>query len=402
MVRKSAPMTCQDRPETSGVRPDTLVLGTLIEAALERIAVNESNRHSDGMLFLGNRHTAFPARVVQDPVLEPVDKLVWMTILLQAQSCAGHTAFPSYLYIQKTANIASKSTVARSIAVLRATRWLTLCARVRERSGRFGGNVYALHDEPLPLVDVLHLDSGYMPFLSTAQNHGHARVRLVANGVLETLDADIRNGVDVCAVNHPVRRGQETVKTNSNDGQDFNPLALKPPSAPSGTRVDVSQDIGSSQLTNLPMQSNDSIMGEGRGSLVYPKRLDKNQWELTNRYLASVLPEQRQPILDELEGRLRSVEKGMRPLYDEMSFLNSLCKAMRNGEFKLKLGASVQAERASREKVRERRRQGCAGAFNLDPRKLRTRAGTGAGAFTKMRQSLGQPRRTGSHTPDRD
>ena len=126
-------MTESDRPENS-VHPETLALGALIQATIERVAANRPKHPSDGMLFLGNRHTAFP----------------------------------NYDYIRATVNIASKSTVARSIAVLRTTRWLTLCARVRERSSRFQGNVFALHDEPLPLVDALHLDTGYMQFLHDA------------------------------------------------------------------------------------------------------------------------------------------------------------------------------------------------------------------------------------------
>ncbi|MCP4283831.1 MAG: helix-turn-helix domain-containing protein [Gammaproteobacteria bacterium] len=385
---------------TANVRPEILALGTLIETTIERISVNESKQHGEGMLFL-NRQTAFPARVVQDSVLEPVDKLVWMTILLQARASSTHRAFPSYDCIQKTANIASRSTVARSIAVLRATRWLTLWARVRECSGRFGGSVYALHDEPLALVDVLHLDSGYMAFLDTAQQHAHARVRLVAKGVLEALDEDIRNGIDVWAGHHPVPQGKAVVKITSSDGPSCNPHVRKQPSAASSTYVDVGENPGISQPTKPPTQSNDLILGEGEVPLVYPKRLDKNQWALTNRYLASVLPEQRQPILDELDGRLCSVEKGMRPLYDEMSFLNSLCTAMRNGEFKLKLGASVQAERTAREKVRAKRRQSSP-ALNPDPRALRAQLEAGTGAFTRIRQSLGHPRRTGSHRPDKD
>ena len=382
----------------ANVRPEIIALRTLIETTIERAAVNAPKRPGEGMLFLGSRFTTFPVRVVQDPVLEPVDKLVWITILLQARTSSANSVFPSYDYIQKTANIASKSTVARSIAVLRATRWLTLCARVRERSGRYGGNVYALHDEPLSLVDVLHLDSGYMAFLQNAQQHAHARVQRVANGVLESLDADIRNGIDVCA-GHP--QNKAALKTLSSDGQSANLAKPKQQSAISGTHAGVSQDPESS-LPSLPTQSNDATMGDGEVVLVYPKRLDKNQWALTNRYLASVLPEQRQPILDELDGRLRSVEKGMRPLYDEMSFLNSLCKAMRNGEFKLKLGASVHAERTAREKVRVRRQQSSPAAINPDPRELRAQIEVGTGALTRMRQSLGQPCRTGSHRSDKD
>jgi len=391
-----------DRPEES-VRPETLALGALIEATIERVAVNESKRRSDGMLFLGNRHTAFPVLVVQDPVLEPVDKLVWMTIMLQAQATGGYTAFPSYDYIRKTANIASKSTVARSIAVLRATRWLTLCARVRERSGRFRGNVFALHDEPLPLVDVLHLDTGYMQFLRNAQNNVHARVRLVTSGVLATLDADIRDGVDVCAGDHPASRRMEAVETIANDGAGrFFAFSAQAVNALRGTQSGKHPGVGrvleSSVVTSNPAGSDDPVTGADGAPLIYPKRLGDNQRELSNRYLASVLPEQRQPILDELEGRFRSEEKGMRPLYDEMSFLNSLCKAMRNGEFKLNLGARVQAERTAREKARERRRPGP--RCPPDPRKLRDRIEAGTEAFSKIRRSLGLPDHTAPELPD--
>jgi len=394
-----------DKP-TANVRPEILALGTLIETTIDRASGNESEWPIDGLLFLGNRQTAFPARVVEDPVLEPVDKLVWMIILLQAQATGGCNRFPSYQCIQRTANIASRSTVARSIAVLRATRWLTLYARVRKRCGRFGGSVYALHDEPLSLVDGLYLDTGYMTFLRTARNHAHARVRMVANGVLEGLDADAGNRIDVQAGQRPAPCDSEAVTTIPNDGHDrlfdSEPRTQIQRRAPSDTHTDVSQGLESSEPTPSPTPSNDLITGEGGGPLVYPKRLDKSQWTLTNRYLADVASEQRQPILDELEGRLRSVEKGMRPLYDEMSYLNSLCKAMRKGEFKLKLGTPVQAERVAREKVRERRRQSYAGAHKPDPRELRAQIKAGTGAFTMIRQSLGESRRTLPHTPDQD
>ncbi|MCP4285338.1 MAG: hypothetical protein GY792_12935 [Gammaproteobacteria bacterium] len=218
--------------------------------------------------------------------------------------------------------------------------------------------------------------------------------------MLESLDTDIRNGVDVCAGYRPEPQGKGAVKTISNDG--YKPRALKQTGIPSGTHANIRQGLESLESKSSSTQSNDSVMGEGAVPLVYPKRLDKNQWALTSRYLASVLPEQRQPILDELEGRLRSVEKGMRPLYDEMSFLNSLCKAMRNGEFKLKLGVSVRAERTAREKVRVRRQQSSPAAINPDPRELHAQIEAGTGALTRMRQSLGQPRRTGSSRPDKD
>ena len=82
-------MMQMDRPQ-QGVRPETLALGALIEATIERATANESKRRSDGLLFLSNRHVALPMLVVKDPVLEPVDKQVWMTILVQAEETGGY------------------------------------------------------------------------------------------------------------------------------------------------------------------------------------------------------------------------------------------------------------------------------------------------------------------------
>jgi len=119
------------------------------------------------MLFMGNWHQAIPSLVIQDPVLEPIDKLVWMVIMLHARETGSRTAFPSYELLASKTNVASTSTISRAIAILRATRWLSLCARSRDANGRFAGNIYALHDEPLPLVDALHLDPGYMAMALT-------------------------------------------------------------------------------------------------------------------------------------------------------------------------------------------------------------------------------------------
>ncbi|MCF6355323.1 MAG: STY4528 family pathogenicity island replication protein [Candidatus Polarisedimenticolaceae bacterium] len=201
----------------SGIRHETLELDALIKSTIEHAEEHETHGPSDTMLFLGNQHTSFPTLVVQDPILEPVDKLTWMAIRLQASETGGYTAFPSYTYIAKTANVSSTATISRAIAILRITRWLTLCARIRGSSGRFQGNVFALHDEPLPLVDAIHLDSSYMQFLCDSANHHHARVKIVAQGALDTIDEDIDAGRNVCTDEHPVtRRVQATEVVTKN------------------------------------------------------------------------------------------------------------------------------------------------------------------------------------------
>ena len=313
----------------SGVRPETRTLDALIKATIARVEASTGSGPADTVLFLGNRHQAFPSAVVKDPVLEPVDKLVWMVILLALGETGGNTAFPSYEAIGKLANVSSRSTIARAIAILRATRWLTLCARVRNTRGRFRGNVYALHDEPLPLADAFHLDSGYMAFLRQARSHGHARVRAVAQGALASMAEDIQAGRAVGAQAHPLERRLQSLVTFEDNGprrffaftenvvsrlwndltgrakeaghHDQNSNADKHHDQNSnlGKYHDQNSNSGSSSssyinkttTTHTGDASRSALTGEDARPLIYPRRLLANQREVAARYLRVLAPE---------------------------------------------------------------------------------------------------------------
>jgi hypothetical protein len=310
---------------SAAIRSETLALDTLIQETV--VQAEAGSGAADTMVFLGNRHQSFPTAVVNDPVLEPVDKLVWMVIMLAVRETGGNMAFPGYESIGKIANVSSRSTVARAIVILRATRWLTLCARVRKASGRFRGNVYVLHDEPLPLADALHLDADYMAFLGNALGHGHARVRAVAQGVLDSIDEDIQAGQAVYAQPHPIeRRLQSVVATKDGEPRRVFYLTrnvLKRRRSDSirhkkeglhhdqnlntaGDRVRNSNSGSCSsyiyKTTTTRGLSNFAHTGENDQPLVYPPRLCDNHREIAARYLSELSPEQRQPILDELAG----------------------------------------------------------------------------------------------------
>lgn len=193
--------------------PRTRALEVLIQASLDQLLDDTPVKANEGLLFLGNWHDALPRLLIQDPILQPVDKVVWQVIKLQAVA-QGATGFPTYDQIARWANVASDTTVARAIAILRSTRWLTLCIqKARTKKGRFRGNVYALHDEPLSLGDTLHLDPEYMQFLCRlAAKPGEGRVGDVAKAVLGSIEQDIQEGIDVTAPRDAMTERMEAMR----------------------------------------------------------------------------------------------------------------------------------------------------------------------------------------------
>ncbi|RDH87715.1 MAG: helix-turn-helix domain-containing protein [endosymbiont of Escarpia spicata] len=396
--------------QTGVIRPETLALDKLIKATIARVEASRDGGAADTVLFLGNQHHSFPTAVIRDPVLEPVDKLVWMVIMLAVRETGANAAFPSYETISRLANVSSRSTIARAIAILRASRWLTLCGRLRKASGRFRGNVYALHDEPLPLVDVIHLDGDYMDFLNKAVSHGHARVRTVAKGVLASIDEDVRGGQNVCALEHPIERRLQSAVSTGNEGPrrffSFTRDAIQQIRQDSmGNRQardhhDQNSNSGCSsnnkKTTTTTTSGEDASKfmhaGEQGEPLVYPRRLGENQRDIANRYLSKLAPADRQPILDELEGRFQAEQKGMKPVYDEISFLFRLCELMKSGEFVPNLGIKVRDARRAREIERQQvARQDTATEPKETEEQRQNRMALAKVRMDEMRKALGMP-----------
>ena len=94
--------------DEDGLRPETVALDALIQATIAKVQTQSDPSSPDAMLFVGNWHQAVPAMVIQDPVLEPVDKLVWMVIMLHARETGGRTAFPDYDTIARKTNVSFK------------------------------------------------------------------------------------------------------------------------------------------------------------------------------------------------------------------------------------------------------------------------------------------------------
>lgn len=352
----------------TGVRPETFALDTLIKQTIER-----SDSRSTSRLFADNRHALFPGMVIQDPVLEPIDKLVWMAIRLQAHEAGGVTTFPGYETISKTVNVSSSATISRALTILRLTRWLTLCTKHSVASRRSHTNVYALHDEPLPFADVSYLDSGYQLFLRESSEHYHARVKAIARGLLEDVDEGIESNCRVIAKEKPVKSSEgksATVEEKiqfryfSFSGKVMNELRSHSPgkNCHGYTVQKIKADENSVQnLKTTASKEKDShpqnikTVRKRDRSLIYPRRLSERHRDVVDRHLGSVPANQRQALLDEMEGRIRAEQLGMKPLFDELNYLKTLCKALNKGVFELNLGIKVQEERKARKRAKDKR-----------------------------------------------
>jgi hypothetical protein len=185
-------------------------LQQMVERSSSTLLDRDGKPSAEGLLFLGNPQLVFPRLLFEDPVLEPVDRNVWAAVKLAAASGDSVTAFPSYRELMLRCNVGSKATIARSISILRSTRWLTVCkARLRDANGRVRGNIYALHDEPLQLAETLELDDYYIDWLEGSADGKHTRHRraiAIAGRVLADMRAQLRAGEDITQLEMPIPR----------------------------------------------------------------------------------------------------------------------------------------------------------------------------------------------------
>lgn len=121
---------------------------------------------------------------------------------------------------------------------------------------------------------------------------------------------------------------------------------------------------------------------------------------MANRYLQTLAPGDRQPVLDELEGRFQAEAQGMPPLYDELRFLHALCRAVKRGSFEANLGIKVRSQRQQRDqRARDPVRQDIEVPTEVDAPDERSRE-LARESMAKMREVLGTQGRVS--TPDED
>ncbi|MGX2956098.1 STY4528 family pathogenicity island replication protein [Ursidibacter arcticus] len=161
-----------------------------------KITQPDNKRIEHGLLFFGNQHETVPTRLLHDPYLTPRAKFAWQLIKYNAREFQGGL-FPSYDVLGKLLSDKpyadsrlSEKAITQTLYLLRLTRWLTLCETVRNEKGHVMGNIYLLHDEPIPILDAIQLNDEYLTFLEKCANHHDGIVNSVANHIIEHLLSD--------------------------------------------------------------------------------------------------------------------------------------------------------------------------------------------------------------------
>lgn len=354
------------------------------EPPASAVADNETGRPGeassglDGLLFFGNPHETVPRALLLDTRLGHIDKLGWQMMRMLVNPDRT-TAVPTYDELQPLlrgapGQKASRATVARVIAVLRLTRWVSLGHRARNaQNGRIIGNVYILHDEPLSPAEASVLDADYVEYVCRCLGHQNKVVKAVAAIVFEELQEagalhELPTRLDTLAsrsrkVRHPSpakHEGSQFSAATQQKNQGEEPSSQREPGRVSRKNSPGFQREPS--LESKAYEAIDAVLHENSGSssrtvrtshcvkstgtsaprLHWPAclSLDESECQATQLLMSGLSGDTQQAILDEAAGRVSSGS-----VRNPKGFLRGLIKRAISGEFVATGYAQTQAER---------------------------------------------------------
>ncbi len=134
------------------------------------------------VLFTGNQHDAIPRSMILNEDLSPQERITWMVLRTGTTDPTKPGAIAKRSDLARAIGV-SAPTVTTHRAMLRVHRWVTHCKHVRNH-GKFIGDIYLLHDDPLSLITTLEIDPTYIQFLELQQQSGNKRLRAAASRIL--------------------------------------------------------------------------------------------------------------------------------------------------------------------------------------------------------------------------
>jgi len=180
--------------QTSDIRPALHALKESSWATLTNGKTRYNGTTHRVLLLPESDCTETPSALLEDAVLKPVDKIIWLLLMMIVRQSSGDAYLPTLADMGRMANVTAPDTVWRALSILRCTRWLTACQRMLYKGGQFKPSAYVISARPLPISDALFLDTEYRVFLEKTVDHSHARVRKVAREALSQLSKETVNG----------------------------------------------------------------------------------------------------------------------------------------------------------------------------------------------------------------
>ncbi|MHC3491443.1 MULTISPECIES: STY4528 family pathogenicity island replication protein [Pectobacterium] len=289
---------------------------------------------TDGFLFSGNHHDSVPRALLMDGRLTPLERNGWQVFRLMLAE-DGVTAMPTYdqlapwLASMPCAAKASHETVARTLTMLRLTRWISLVRRRRDpRTGRILGNLYVLHDDPLTPYEAIQLDADYLALVSQSLVHASKSVQRVGVYTLQEMSQDSMLSGQVLPTRLQVltqRLAAQGWRMDSRYPQDMNDHDSEEGTTPSlrndsGLTSDSKSGLSARKINPLRnpksistvhiKENNKKILTVPRaqelGMLSFPERFMALKAEQQSGALAalqSVEPSLHQSVLDEWDAR---------------------------------------------------------------------------------------------------
>jgi hypothetical protein len=202
-TEKPPPGDCGKAP-CSGIQTQTRDLKQLVKLALGQRKRRSAGTQPSPLLILAPAVPPLPSKLLEDKKLTHRDKLIWLNLRLRLSTPGRNRTLPGLRELAEITGIGSKDTIARSLAILRCRRYLSVCATAWHGGSRKVGTAYALHAPPLAVVDAVFLDPEYPEFVANLRDHSSLRLRNAASDEAATLSAigstGCRRGL---AVRHP-------------------------------------------------------------------------------------------------------------------------------------------------------------------------------------------------------
>lgn len=393
--------------QESNISDTIRILSGRIETEINRLSLDtlSDNKQTDSLVFIGNWQDAIPRSIWVDALLSAIDVRCWGVIRTQAVS--GSAVMLSLNNLLKDTLGYSNATVSRVIFILRLSRWISLCSTLRTETGKFRGNVYAVHDKPVSLEDAIYLDRNYIEFVKRQTSHSNNAIKTLAQSIWQFISQVVEqeNSFQTPLLNQGIYEGlnqlvnkQESVakinnhaihvynlnvdenshvqklnvatkhqvqflnmaeqKTESIENQQYSiqvqnlnvdSLCSSRCSSSSLNKKEINNRTPTTNSAGIYIQAEQTI----KQNLIYPKVFNANENKLAEMYLQKIDPDLQQNFLDETAAIIKQRSKTSNPIRNSIGYLAWLCNEHGKGNTYLTSAYMKHQEQRERKQTRE-------------------------------------------------